>query len=253
MLDATFVNAIADRAVAAAGINFKPYRPEAEPAHVYFLGSERHEAVPAPRGHKAADLSAIVAFAKYYEKTSAVWYDRNGVACLIDDQLRRDQVGIKLHPSPQLAMIKSWGDCSKPYKQSSLVLMLRTLFKNNLRQCPKLIYILRVLRFQVGSDVDAKVAHGKSSVGKQITSVVTGADVLPEGFVVEIPVWDNANLDRQFAVEIALDMDAASESFSLLPIPGAIESAQAEGEAWLAGLLTEGLGKEYQRLYYGCP
>lgn len=250
MISADFIKELDRLSREAAGAQYQPVHPEQEPDHVYFMGGERVTAAPQPRKHTAMDLDTIAKFAAE-NKESAVWYHRTGIVCIIHEPTRRDVVRLPLTYSPQMKTVMEWGK-GLAFKQPQLILTLRTMFKSCLTFSPKLIDLLRHVRFKTNSDGTSNVVGpGKRSIGKVIEAEVTGIEQIPEDFILHVPVFDGP-LTRSAQVEIALEMDAASETFTLIPIPGAVEKAIVEGEAWIREKLSDELG-EYDRLYYGVP
>lgn len=244
---------LANQAVDAKGPHFETQ--PAEPPYVYFINGERKVAEPHPREHVAKDLSAIIEFAKFsndkQEGTAVVWYSSSGVVCFINDTTRRDFIYLPLSFSPQLKKILSWGEKSPPIKQRDLLLLLRTMFKRNLTQAPNLIDILRVLKFSQSSDVGSTITSTKASIGKRIESEVSGAQALPEEFYFNVPIFADPLSKMEGLIDVALECDAGTESFTLHPMPGAVTKQVALAEAAIGETLREELGEGV--VHYGLP
>jgi hypothetical protein len=244
---------ISDQAVKASGphINTVP----AEPPYVYFVNGERKIAEPAPRAHVAKDLSAIIAFAKASEEiqanTATVWYSADGVVCFIDDATRRDYIYLPLSFSPQLKEIIKWGDRSPPIKHHAFILLLRTMFKYCLTQAPNLIANLRVVKFASSSTTNSATGSSKVSIGKSIEAEVSNADGIPEEFFFNVPIFAEPLSKMEGLIDVALQCDAGSESFTLIPTPGAVAKQIALAENAIGATLREELGEGV--VHYGSP
>lgn len=222
----------------------------AEPPHVYYKDGEKVHAEPNPRSHEASDITAVIEFAKEFTE-SRTWYTRNAlVSVLNDDADRRERIRLQVNPSQQISTVIKWGNKSTPMSQAGLILLLRTMFKHSLAQAPKLIEILRVLKFNTGKSVDSSVQKGKTSVGKSIESEVTGAAEIPDDFILDVPLFDGIFPRLRGQIEIAIEMDAASETFTLYVVPGSVEGAYRDAEDIIGNTLREELG---EKVYYGTP
>ena len=230
-----------DVSVCAEGPNVT--KPPGEPAHVYILDGQRMFASPEPRAHEAFSLDAIVQFAQR-EQNPVVWYNDGGATVILDDSTRRDRCTLVFDRSAQLATISGWGAKSPPMEQAQLLLLLRTLFKYNLQQAPKLLDILKSIRFTSGKLVDSTALKNKSSISRSIEEEVTGVERLPDDFMLNVPIFAPPFNAMEGAIEVALEADAASETFTLYPLPGAIESAVELAVQTIGARLREALGKD---------
>jgi hypothetical protein len=224
--------------------------PPQEPEHVYLLNGEKVVADPKPRSHQPWDLSAVIEFGKTYE-TSKLWYSRNGVCLFIDDDVRRDRLDMPLEFSPQLETIQGWGDASKPMGQRDLILLLRTMFKRNMTRCPKLLDVIRSLKFESGKVTTSAVGSSKASISKSIESKVSGADDLPDDVYFNVPIFQEPFANMEGVIDVALEMDGGTEKFTLHPIPGTVEQQICLAEKSIGAKLIEELGED--RVFYGTP
>lgn len=230
-------------------------KPEAEPDHIYYINGDIQVAKPNPRQHTAADLSAIIAVASDPANPNAeVWYSAAGVVCVLDADTRRDHVVLPLAFSPQLKEILSWGDKSKPFGQRELILKLRTMFKRSLDQSPGLLDLLRSLKFTASSVTGSNISSNKSSVGKSIEAEVTGAAALPDEFWLSVPVFaGGAFRPIEAKVDVAIEMDAVAQTFTLHPVPGTVAQQVALAEGVIGETLRAELKSTPAKVYYGNP
>lgn len=233
-------------------------KPPAEPDHIYLMQDSegewlRNEADPKPRNHIARDLSAIIDFAGRATEgePSAVWYSREKVVCVLDDSTRRDTVTLPLPYSPQLKALM--GVERTAFDQKGIILFLRVTLKACLGQCPDLIETLRRVKFDNGMVIDSAVNHGRSSIGKEIRSEITGAKVIPEYVRLDVPIFESGFPQLRFPVEVAIDPDPSTAQFKLLPIPGEIERAIAAAEASIGEQLQNALSEAHADVLYGVP
>ncbi len=220
-------------------------RPENEPSHVYFTRNEdgtlkKHEADAYPRKNTAASLDAIVEMMKEAKTESEVWYSRAAVTLYLDSKTRRDTVSLPVSLSPQIKRLLDLAATQPAFQQAAFVKFLRIDLHGCLGLAGNLIEIVRRVKFHATQRAEGVVEHGKTSLGKAITAEVTGTGTIPEAITLDVPVFANAcfsNIREQ--VECAVEPSAETNTFQLIPFPGAIERAIARGE----GEIGEKLGQ----------
>ncbi len=227
-----------------------------EPDHLYYLrkpGGElvRTEAAPYPAKHAANSLQAIIELAKR-EEAAQCWHSTAQVRLNFGDA-GRDYIALQLSLSDQIKQLISWRDQKQAATQAELIRLLRTTFRDSLSQAGTLLESLRKVKFNLASQVSGEVGHGKASLGKEIMGEVTGTGLIPEYVTFNFPVFANPCL-RLFraSVECAIDPDAASGNFRVIPLPGQIENAVESVCDAIGSALREALPKTVP-LYYGTP
>lgn len=250
-----FLKALSEQAVQAA--DPKIFCPDAEPESVYFLrGADgnwnRMKAAPFTRDHKAADLNAIIQFATA-NKGASVFYARNLVSCLLDDNDRRDTINLTLAFSPQLEALRGIRGSMSGVSQADLIHLLRTTFKRSMPTCPFLLDSIRKLKFDAGGTTTSEVRSNRQSLSRAQQAQVTGEAELVEEFDLVVPIFDGCLPSIQGTITIALDTDAVKQTFRLTPIPGDIEAAIRNAEDQIGVLLRKGLAdtSAAERIYYG--
>ena len=205
------------------------------------------------RQHKAADLETIAAFADLFEK-AAIWVSRSGIVLLTDNDDRRDRVSIDMIHSAEILKLH---DLLKAplLDQRATLFMLRTVFTQDaLPQFPKLIEVLRAVKFTAGASAEGNVQRGKSSVGKSVTAEATFLDQVPEQITLSVPIFANAFATQRHDVRCALEIYEAEMKLQLFPLPGEVEGACAAAEAYLCGAIRDLLGKgSLIPVFYGSP
>ncbi len=250
-----FVDAIAAQAVEAKGGRF--LKPAQEPAHVYYLVTpdgkvERVEGAPEPRRHAAGNLQAVIDLAKNLPEPghAVVWYHRTGVVLVMDDSTRRDTVTLGLELSPQVLTLHAQEQRATAFKHADFLKLLRVNFADCLHRTGNLMESLKKVNFQAGKVVDSSVGHGKASVGRSLESQVTGTAAIPEQIDLDVPVFSTRQ--ERCIVRCALEPDGATETFSLIPLPGQIEAGIRAAEERVGVILHADL-KGVAPVYYGRP
>lgn len=256
---AEFLKYLSEQAVKAAGPHV--IKPPGGPAHMFGLQRpdgtvEWADAPPAPRDHKALDVGTVAAFAASaaaHKFTPAVWYSRDGAACLTDDATRRDRVTMPLRASPQLAALMVLEANPRPLNQRQAVLFLRVSLAGCLGRAGNLVEVLRKLKFRKDASGSSEISQGRASIGRSLTAELTGAESIPEEVTLDVPVFTGQ--PWRSTVACSLEADPATETFSLIPLAGAVEAAVREGEAKLMAALADALAAhECQvEIYYGTP
>lgn len=242
-----------------AGLNSAPgvVKATAEPEHVYFLRGKdgtltRTEAKSAPEKHTALSLQAIVELATRNDERGQVWYSTGAVTLCFGASLR-DRTTLSLHLSEPIKQLVSWRDQKPSLAQADLIRTLRTTFRDAMAQAGTLLESLKKVRFNQQSQINAEVGHGKASLGKEIMGEVTGVGAIPEYVTFNMPVFANPCFrSLRASVECALDPDAATGTFRVIPLPGQIEAAIDAGNAGVGAQLAESLPRDFP-VFYGTP
>jgi hypothetical protein len=248
------------RAVSAQALEAatpKIVKPPAEPDHRYLViqGStvSRMEAVPHPREHCLGTLASLLEAIKHYENDEGgvvVWYDRTGVTVHLNDETRRDLLQMGLPYAKPLQVLLSLQEKTQPMQQKPFVLLLRTTFATCCS--PGVVDLFKKIKFRQGVQQDSVISHGKASLGKSVEMELTGTKDLPEYLSFDVRVWESGFTSTQ-RVECALEIDAAAETFSLIPLPGQIEGAIQKAMEALGVALAEGLEGVDVPVFCGSP
>ena len=233
----------------------KAVHPESEPKHRYALVNRLDgsvtwkDAEPEPRKHVASTIGDLCRFAtdKYCPdfSGSVIWYHRSGITLLCHDDSRRDRVSLPLTYSPQTQKLAEWEKNRPQISQKELILTLRTTFKDSLGAAGNLIEVLRKLKMKVNTQGESEIGHGKASIGRSIEAEVTGAGSIPEYVILFVPVFVQPFAAWPFQVQCALEPDAGTNTFQMIPIPGQLESAMSQAEDALAEAIAGHLGEDF--------
>lgn len=234
-------------------------KTDAEPGHIYYLRGEdgaltKVTADVFPVAHKASSLQAIVEKAKESPEAE-VWYAADKVVCLFGaDEAKRDRITLDLALSEPLAALIQLKQTKRQLTQPEIIRLMRTTFRDSLSQAGTLVEVLRKVNFKATSETEGVVAHGKASLGKQITGEVTGLGIIPEYVKFNFRVYANACFSLiRGTVECALEPDAGNGTFSIIPLPNEIENATDAALAEVAEMLESHLGGESVKILHGAP
>ena len=255
MIDSTFIQKIAELGRdAASPIHKVPGDNEALLVRGPDGGFTRYD-LPVRRNHIAGELTAIIDLYNRFDEAE-IWYSRKGIVVVIetgDDVAYRDRATLPLTYSPQLALLQEWeaGRCNV-YSQAPAVLTIRTVFRRCLGKAGNLEAALKNIKFLSAASGSSAISHGKASVGKQIETQVAGVENIPEQFTLQVPVFNGGFASIQ-DVEVAIDLDPATQNIKFIPIPGDVEAAIGRAEAHIGTTLAEILGEKGTKVYLGQP
>lgn len=213
----------------------------------------RQEGAPARRDHYLLDIPALTNWVADHAADN-IWYSRNGIVALWDDDDRRDKASITLEISKQIETLTRLEASKEIFDQRKLL----RLWKVDLRGCiaPDMIDTLRAIKFTQAAE--GQVQLGKSSLGKTAMAELSGASALPEVVQVNVPIFHNCVPYFRAVMECAILINEETNNFYFYPFPGEIEKAIIAGENHLGGLLENCLARSEEakantRLYYGEP
>ncbi len=200
-----------------------------EPSHVYYLrdaaGVKRVEAEPPPDKHQAFSLDAIIGMAESCVLSGSIWYGPEGVVLRLDDT-GRNTIDLVTKLSDPFVQLQQWRQNKPSLTQADLIRSLRITFRECLSPAGEILAVLKRVKFNASQSSDSEISNGKFSVGKSLTAEVTGTGTLPEYLKLLIPVWANPCFRAvRTVVECALEADAATATFRVIPLPGQLEEA----------------------------
>jgi len=273
MLKVDALEFLAEQARKAAEL--KEFHPKCEPNHVYGLadsdgGIEFFDADPMPRQHTCNSIKSLVDFAKHLacsDTVSNIWCNSSGVICVLDDDTRRDQLKFPLAYSPQFQWLLNLSKNSGPavYKQPSLVLTMRTLFRDCMGPSGQFLESIRNLNFKTYNEAAGEIQHGKSSLGKSLKTEVGMPIPVAEYVTFDVPLFSSLEFQHRENITCAVELIPASEAIQLIPMPLEIEKAIHAAEVRLVNAVQSEVcdnrvssdGDEDSGIkipvYYGCP
>jgi hypothetical protein len=137
-------------------------------------------------------------------------------------------VRLKLTPSPQLLLLRTFKDCVT-LNQKQFVRMLR----HDLAGCVDagVLAAFRSVDFEKMINAKRQIDHGRQSLDADVVAQVKG-DKKPEEFPVQSPLFAMRELDKAVTrVSITVDIDCEDQTFELQARPGQIEMALDDARA----------------------
>ena len=253
-------------------------RAPQEPPQVYYVRNAttgdlaRHYAELPPQNVRAHTIGSLVAYLKDNLTTDCrIWYDSKSITGEISRSAYSggpflpyigwccDTIVMECVPSDQYVRLSQFQKSRPALSQAELIRDLRITFRDCLGSCGELVAILQRVRFNQSSTIETEISHGKSSLGKAITGEVTGLKILPEYITLNIPVFTNPSIRNvRYPVECALDPDAATGTFRVIPLPGQLEMASDYASNEIRSLIQDAINENFDDptccpVFFGSP
>lgn len=230
--------------------------PGAPPHEVAFVNPSgeiiQFVVTPHPRSHMLVALSEAIQYAndKGDKDKTVIWFGRDAVVILLDDETRRDRATLKLTLTPQMRRLISIEGDRTTFEQRDF----RRLLRIDLAGCTRDDVLLRWVSDMQWSNqglVTGKITHGRESLGKDIdNAAASNLDECPESIVLDVRVFDTPDLTERRAVKCAVEILPTEQRFRLTPLPLALHDA-IENE-------VQSIGDEIRdavecNVFRGCP
>ena len=213
-----------------------------------------------PRSHAAGDLSEIVSLANRFvpvkesDNYPVVWYDREKVVLVIDDDGHRlETATLTLQTSDVFATLRKLAASRTPMEQKQFMRLLRIDLAGTLDP-GVLLNKVRKVDFTAISTVKASSsANRQESLGRTLLSEVKsdGGDI-PEQVTLSVPVYKTHGEREAYPCRCSVEVDPGEGTFVLRPLPDEIERVEQFAVASIAGRLRAGLS-EGVPFYHGKP
>lgn len=184
-----------------------------------------------PRGHKLGTLDDLLAFAeKHATAESRIFFGPGSVVLILDgDDYRIERAELPLkHSAPWLKLVELDAPASGAWFEHKP--FLRLLRRDLAGTLPPGVLHDRVKRvsFENGATVTASVSRNKAeSMGREITSKVSGEGEIPDEVTLEVPVYSTAGETQRFPVRCSVEVDPGRGAFCLAPLPDELDRVQA--------------------------
>lgn len=244
------IKLIQETAVEASGAEGKLtiIQPKAEPPHIYLAvkadGSfETRTAEPGCRNHRLITLDEVERFVdeKGGENT-VVWYDRNGVTVVLDDETRRDFATMGLTLTPTMVLLQRLEKDRPGFDQKAFRKMLRT----DLGECqrdPRLFNWVSDLKFANLTQGKGQFSNARESLGDDIEAqAVSGAGECPDDLILDVRTFDDPSLVEKQGIRCVFEFSAQEREFRLIPFPLAVHNAIELEVSYIGERLREKLG-----------
>jgi hypothetical protein len=209
---------------------------------------------PPVRVHSVYTLEDLVnALDKYTGDTSSIWHGHHEVTAVLDDEDRRDLVGMALQESEQLATLRK---LPKTFDQRGLVTFLRRDMANAVSD--SMVAIFRGISFRRADAGNGVVTQGGESLGRSVEAAVEGTGQIPEVLSFNVPIYTNVGLRRRYPIAVDVDVNPREATFTLTVLPDeisiAVQAMQDYIHTSLTQLVEETIGKtDDVRIFFGCP
>lgn len=231
---------------------------DAEPRHVYYLRNKEGElakvtASPSPDKHQAISLQAIIQKAIDEKATATVWCSYSKIVTVFGED-KRSTATLELVNSAQFLKLCGWNSTKPALTQADVIREFRTTFYGCLGRAGNLVDVLKKVNFRATSSTQGEVGHGKASLGKEVTGEVTGVGNIPEYITFDFPLYANACFRNiRSEVTCALEPDAGTGTFRIIPIPGQLEIANDTGLTAIAAQIEKELEESGVGMFFGNP
>lgn len=213
---------------------------------------QRFVAEPDPRDHELVSLTEAILYAndKGNPEKTVIWFDRDGVAILLDDETRRDRARLSLNVTPQLALLQAIEKDKRTFEQQEF----RRLLRIDLAGCrpdDALLNWVSDMRFSVAGESGGRISHQKDSMGIDLEhEAMSEYGLCPEEIELQIRIFDDPALLSRRPVRCSVEVLSKEKRFRLLPLPLALHDA-IEQELDDVG---ESIRKSVKcKVFRGCP
>lgn len=235
------IESIGQNAVRAAAKEAEIFTVPGEPAGVYFLRGEtgqlvRHESAQV-RTYRAdsldtlARLTAAGTDGRIFSGVTTTTHAGNGVVTGVFND--RDRATYTLPFSTQFLRLCAMDAArGEDFNQVGLYKLLRTQLAGCWASLPDLLKLVGKVDVKKVAEASGSVNRRGVSMNRSMVAEAGGADLLPERIPFYLPVFTGLHLLSLF-VNVSLDLNPESETFSLYVLPGEITNAITEAAEWL--------------------
>lgn len=257
MIEAEALKLIQDTAVKAKAGKFFVV-PNDVPGRVHLIDADGSTAVydaPQLAKHDAHDFAAVAAHAVAWQ--GRVWYSPAGVVAVANDEAFPDACKLSLSPSLPFAQLQQWAKAGRgEVGHVEFVLMLRTVFAGCLDAHPSLADDVKRVDFKRVQDASSEVRKAGVSMSKSLMAEASGAKNIPDVLHFTVPAFEQAVATIRVPVRAAFDIDAQSERFRIVVLPGEISRAEDDACGFLRSVIGAALkaaGGDAVPVYRGVP
>lgn len=183
------------------------------------------------QGSRNIELDGVIEFGKLltdfktrHNANPTIWYDKNGVATFIHDQidsLLLESATLTFGKTPQHeALLKPQAANHRAFLRQLRTIWWDCFEDNSARH--NLVEKLKKLDFTNSTKSD--VAVGRASYGTAAAVTASGADI--EGEIsLQVRFFTDPSLDQRYQVTCLLDIDLEKQTFAIIPLGDALELA----------------------------
>src|SRR3990167_1663793 len=209
-------------------------------------GEVNYQDVPVPeRSHAVDSVSDLIAASKRWNVDPVIWISSAAVTLVINDKSdREDRVRLALKHGAIFSVVAALAQKPK-LSQEGLILLLRTTLRGAVNQ-PAILAAVRKVKFRISKTGHSDLQHGNESLGHEIESEVTGAEGIPDGLTISMPVFCNPGEEaKRYSLALTLDIIVKDQTFALRPQEDELQHVLVEA--------TESIRKEIVEALPGVP
>lgn len=240
--DADGLRLIQDTAVKAAGGANRIVNLPGEPTGVYGVLDdsghvERVLATRKPRQHRLLSVSEVAGAIEHYSglvegaNIPIVWYSPQVVKVIVDDSTTKPFVDCLIVPLAEFHTDQWTRICGlheDQFGQKSFINLLRHELWDCVGEAGQaLVKQVRALDWSRSDHTRSQMEKGRASYGKDIEAEVRSqhGGELPDDLTLSVRIYSDPALSVRRTVRCALEADPVSQTFTIIPYAGEIESA----------------------------
>lgn len=206
------------------------------------------------RHHSVTTLASLAgAYARYRTDAPSVWVSLTGIVVQADDgqdDFRRDQIGLKVVPSPLFTTLEKI-----PSDQEQLINCLRHDFKLSNITPESFELAIANLRWETSDIAENQLGTVRSTMGRSITAEVKSQGDIPPEISVTFSPFPALVEEIDFAVTVdcSVTINAKGRTISVRPYPGSLDIAKAKSVEALRRKVTELLEADETKVFAGTP
>lgn len=181
---------------------------------------------PVLRGHELETIDSLISFVSavldgaHGENLSpVVWVSKQTITVCVDDRRLSGVARMSMSLSEPFGWCLGAAKLTR-YLQRDFLLLLRTTLAGCLGENgPRLISMVRTLKFTTDAKSETNLQHGRESMGAAITSLVCGISEDIQELALQVRVFNNHDIQDVVTIRCILDIDLQAKTFRIVPLP----------------------------------
>lgn len=206
------------------------------------------------RKHHLSSLDDLCELTKRVSSKASIWHDAEAIRVCFDDDTRDDSASMPLTKDSRFQAVLDLAKGGKPLNHDQFMRLLRVRLDGAVEV--GVVNTFEVLKFATEGESQAGIE--RQSISKKAIAQAAGVKDIPTSITVSCPVYSEAEIGGQkpVAVRCLIEINAAEQSISIVPIQRDIELAQMAGDRHVNAQLREklkGCEKNVAGIYQGRP
>jgi len=228
----------------------------ADDEFAYFVdhkGDKQMVGKPQPhRNHEARSIHTIADYLSACGESPQIWYDRENITAIIESDNPRNRIRFDFESSLQFKTLRASKDFLNSIKAPALCDLIRSTFDGCILNQAELLEIFSRVNFKTTEQAEVVTQRQQRSMGRNIESQISGLKAIPETLTFTIPAFENHLKAKKYSFVATLLCNPESESFTIVPMPDAIEKVYVAAEKDTHEMILEAV-KEDIPVFYGQP